>query len=96
MYNGKIIKSSRKTVEGTFQQSGWSDEWVESFDIEFDGDITNDVARAIVEAFRASPLHNAQSQSSYGALRWMCADGAITVNRFNRTVEVQRRMGIAD
>ena len=72
-FGGKIIRSSRETVKGSMSQSGWRDSWKESFDIEFDGDITNEVARSIVEAFCASDLHNSQSQSSWGAIRWMCA-----------------------
>lgn len=95
-FGGKIIRDSRETVKGSLRQGAWRDNWVESFDIEFDGDITNDVARAIVDAFCASDLHNSKSQNSWGALRWMCADGDIRVDRFQRKLLVERSMGIAD
>ena len=94
-FGGRILRKSGQTVEGSLRQAGWSDEWDETYDIEFDGEITNDVVRAMVEAFNNSDLANRDS-SSYGALRWMCRDASVTVDRINRQIVVRRVMGIAD
>jgi hypothetical protein len=96
MYNGKIIKSSCKTVEGTHRQHAYSDSWDDSYDIEFDGELTLDVCEAIIRAFKGSRLYATQSQSSWGALRWGHADGDVRINIPNRQVIVSRSMGIAD
>ena len=93
MYGGKIIKESRKTVEGTHKMYGYHDAWDESFDIEYDGEITPEVKTAIINAFRASPLHE-KGGSSYGALRWPSADSNIRVE--GRQLIVTRSMGLAD
>lgn len=96
MYNGKIIKSSCKTVEGSHKMHAYSDAWDDSYDIEYDGELTPEVCNAIVAAFRASPLCNKTSQSSWGALRWGHADSDVRVNVETRQVIVSRSMGIAD
>ena len=96
MYNGKIIKSSCKTVEGTHRMHAYSDSWDDSYDIQYDGELTTDVCDAIVRAFMGSRLYATQSQSSYGALRWGHADGAVLVNVKTRQVIVSRSSGMCD
>lgn len=96
MYNGRIIKASRQIIKGSRKQGGWSDEWDEAFDIEYDGELTDDVCAAIVNAFKGSKLHYARSQSSYGCLRWSLADSNIHVNTETRQLVVTRGQGLCD
>ena len=96
MFNGRIIKASRKMVDGSTKQGGWTDHWDESYDIEYDGELTCTVAEAIIAAFVASPEHIKQSGSSYGALRWELADSDIRVLAKSRQLLVTRGMGLCD
>jgi len=96
MYNGRIIKSSGKTVSGSHKQGGWSDEWDEAYDIEYEGELTSDVCAAIVTAFKGSRLYSDRSQSSYGCLRWSLADRNVRVNTETRQVVVTRGQGLCD
>lgn len=96
MYNGHIIKASREIVEGSHKQGGWSDHWDESYDVVYDGELTDDVCAAIVAAFKASPLFSRNSGSSWGALRWPLADENVRVDRESRKVLVQRGSGMCD
>lgn len=95
MLNGRIIKSSKKAVEGTHKMHAYSDTWNESYDIEYDGELTPDVCNTIVAAFNASPEHCTGS-SSYGKLRWDHPDGAILVDVNARQLIVERSTGMCD
>lgn len=96
MFNGKIIRSSRKTIEGSSSQGGWSDTWDESYDIQYDGELTDEVCEAVVNAFKSSDLHIARDGNSFGALRWPLRDSNIRVDRDNRMVVVTRGTGLCD
>jgi hypothetical protein len=96
MFGGKILRKSSKMVPGTMRQAGWSDSYDESFDIDYDGELTDDVCDAIVKAFEKSNLHVSQDGSSWGALRWPLRDRDIRVDRENRQLIVTRGTGLCD
>lgn len=96
MTNGRIIKSSKSIVEGTHRQHAYSDTWDESYDIEYDGELTPEVCNRIVAAFIASPEHIGQSSGSYGQLRWDIADSSIRVNVETSELIVTRGSGMCD
>jgi len=96
MFNGKILRNSGKMVPGSLRQAGWSDNYEESFDIEYDGELTDEVCDAIITAFKGSSLHQSRDGSSWGALRWPLRDGEITVNRETRQLIVERGTGLCD
>ena len=95
-FNGKIIKASCKTLEGTYRQHAYADTWVDTYDVEYDGELTDEVCTAVVEAFKGSKLHVAHSGSSYGALRYPLADSDIHVNWETRKLHFTRGQGLCD
>ena len=95
MLNGRIIKSSKSTVEGTHKMHAYSDTWNESYDIEYDGELSPAVCNTIVAAFKASNEH-CKGSSSYGQLRWNSPDSAILVDVKARQLIVTRSTGMCD
>ena len=70
---GKLLTATRKQVEGTYKQHAWSDDWQESIDIAYDGELTPSVQEAITKAFYASK-HATKIEGSWGKLRWSSPD----------------------
>ena len=96
MLNGRIIKSSRKVIDGSHKMHAYSDTWDEAYDIDYDGELTDAVCATIINAFIASAEHVSQSGSSYGALRWELSDNCIRVNTEHRELRVTRGSGMCD
>ena len=96
MFGGRIIRESQEMVEGSLRQGGWSDTYTESFDIEYNGELTDEVCDAVVEAFKGSNLHVDSDGSSWGALRWPLRDRNIRVDRESRKLLVDRGTGLCD
>ena len=48
MFGGKLLKNTRKQVPGSYKQRARSDDWQDSIDIEYAGEITPAVSEAII------------------------------------------------
>ena len=95
MLNGKIIRSSRQKVEGSFKMSGYSDSWLESVDFVFDGEITDEVVERIEAAVYKSGLLG-KCQSYWGALRYRGADMLHSIDVAKKQVLIHCCMQICD
>jgi hypothetical protein len=95
MVNGRIIVGSKTEVPGSRKMYSWHDEWVESYDIDYDGAIDKEVAERIIAAFKKSSEHIAKDRHGYGALRWQGADREITVTS-DKKLAVKRIICLTD
>ncbi len=88
MFGGKLLVGTRKQIEGTYRMESWQDTWEDSVDIDYDGELTPTVCKAICDAWKnAGKLGT--NQSGYGALRWSNADTILGVD----VVKRQLRLG---
>lgn len=95
MFGGKLIKSSRKTVEGSYRQEAYSDTWKDSIDIVYDGELTEAVCKAITEAFYNSSMRQ-QGQSLYGRLRARGTDWVSHVDTVKRQLIINCSESLCD
>ena len=95
MFGGKILTKSRQQVPNSLQFASYQDIWLDSVDIEYDGEITPEVEKAICNAWKnAGKLGT--NQSGYGALRWSNADTIIGVDKTKRQLILQCSVNLAD
>ena len=94
MFNGKILTGTRKTIPGTYKQHAYQDVWQESMDIQYDGELTEEIRAAICTAFRRSK-HYTGGGSSFGALRWNSAD-SVHVDADKRQLIINKSVNLTD
>jgi hypothetical protein len=92
---GKLLTKTRKQIEGSYKQHAWSDDWQESIDIQFVGEITPAVSEAIIAAFYASK-HAGKSESLFGRLRASNADRVSHVDVTSRQLIINCSVSICD
>jgi hypothetical protein len=95
MFGGKILVSTRKQVPNSLKMHSYQDVWQDSVDIDFDGELTPEVCRAICDAYKSSGRLGSD-QSGYGALRWSNADRIVGVNTDNRQLILECSVNLAD
>ena len=96
MFGGKIIRNSRKSVEGSYRQHAYQDTWQDSMDIQFDGDLSDPkVQAAITQAFYNSQSCQ-QSESSWGRLRWNSGDSVSHIDVAKKQLILNCGCSIAD
>ena len=95
MFGGKLLKNTRKQVPGSYKQRARSDDWQDSIDIEYAGEITPAVSEAIIKAFYASKLCT-KGGSSFGALRWFSPDTVSHVDVENRKLIINCSQNLCD
>ena len=93
MFGGKIAKKG-KMIEGTHHQNAWDDTWLTAHPISYDGELTEEVCKAIKKAFYR--YHAKQSYSSWGKLRWMNPPSIKEVDVDNRQLIVHNSQGLCD
>lgn len=95
MFGGKLLVKTRKTVEGSYRQYAYQDTWDDSIDIAYDGELTDEVCKAIEVAFYNSK--NCQKrQSLYGALRAAQDDSVKGVDREKRQLIISCGCSLCD
>ena len=95
MFGGKILSKTRKQVEKSLRMESYRDVWKDSVDIQYDGELTPTVCKAICDAWKnAGKLGT--NQSGYGALRWSNADTIIGVDKTKRQLILQCSVNLAD
>jgi hypothetical protein len=95
MLNGKLLTKTRKMVPGSHRMESYQDTWQDSIDIDYAGELTPDVCRAIKVAFSQSKFCN-KGGSSYGALLWSNVDEGDVVDVQNLQLLSNCSMGICD
>jgi len=94
-FGGKLLLKTRKEVPGTYRQEAWQDTWKESIDIDFDGELTPEIQKAIIVAFMNSKACR-KGSSSFGALRWGSPDNASYINKETRQLVIDCAVNLAD
>ena len=95
MFNGKILVKSRKMIEGSLRMESYQDVWKDAIDIEYDGELSPEVCKAIEKAFSSSKFMN-KAQSGYGALRWSNGDSIVGVDVAKRQLIVESSVSLCD
>lgn len=95
MFNGRILVKTRKMVPGSLRMESYQDVWQDSIDIAYDGELTNEVCSAIIEAFRKSRFMG-KAQSGYGALRWSNGDTIVGVDKTKRQLILSSSVSLCD
>lgn len=93
-----ILLKTRKTVEGSYKQHAWTDEWVDQIDIRYDGELTPEVCQRIVAAYCTEMLRRATGRrgSYQAALRTPQTDQVIGVDVPTRTLRIACACMLAD
>lgn len=95
MFGGKLIRKSRKVVEGSYKMYSYTNSWKETIDIDYAGELTPAVHDAIIAAFKDSNLC-VRGGSSWGALRWPLADRVVGIDVEKRQLIIEASEGMAD
>jgi hypothetical protein len=95
MFGGKLLVGTRKMIAGTHRMHSYQDTWEDSVDIDYDGELTPAVCKAICEAWKnAGKLGT--NQSGYGALRWSNADTILGVDVVRRQLRLGCSVNLCD
>ena len=95
MLGGKVIRSSRKFVEGSHKMHSWSDTSEYEYDIEYDGEINAVVEQAICDAWNKGPEANPKYPAQ-ATLRRNAGEKAIKVDRERRKLITEQTTMLAD
>jgi hypothetical protein len=94
-FGGKLLVGTRKMIAGTHRMHSYQDTWEDSVDIEYDGELTPTVCKAICEAWKnAGKLGT--NQSGYGVLRWSNADTILGVDVVRRQLRLGCSVNLCD
>ena len=95
---GKIIRGSKRDIEGTHKMHAWNDTSDHEYDfVLFDGaeNLSDaEIEKRISTAFFLDPRN--KGQSSWGALRWFAGETILSVDIANRTIRTQSSYGLCD
>ena len=95
MFGGKILSKTRKQVEKSLRMESYRDVWKDSVDIQYDGELTPTVCKAICDAWKKAGRLG-ENQSGYGALRWANADTIIGVDIEKRQLILECSVNLCD
>ena len=95
MFGGRIKYSQGKTVKDSYKQYAYQDVWENEYPIEYDGEFTPEVVKAIQKAFTEAPQRT-RSESSWGRLRWSQDEIFDRVDTERRVLISIESTGIAD
>ena len=95
MFGGKLLVGTRKMVPNSLKMQSYQDVWQDSVDIDYDGELTPTVCRAICEAWEKSGRLGT-NHSGCGALRWSNADTILGVDVVRRQLRLGCSVNLAD
>ena len=94
-FGGKLLTATRTQVEGSYRQHAWTDDWQDSIDIAYAGDITPAVSEAIIAAFYASK-HCTKGQSLQSRLRASNSDRVSHVDTTAKKLIINCSVSLCD
>ncbi len=95
MFGGKLLVGTRKMVPNSLKMQSYQDVWQDSVDIDYDGELTPAVCKAICEAWKNAGRLG-ENQSGYGALRWANADRIVGVDPVGRQLILECSVNLCD